>query len=107
MAIYILLMQDDDVWQTFSDEEKQGWIVKIRNFAMMIEERVVQADPVKPVGRFLSGESVEVVDYTGDPVAPSGYFIFQAEDWDDALGVAKLCPTLQFGGRLQLREIGH
>ncbi|MDH4388048.1 MAG: hypothetical protein QE269_04930 [Fimbriimonas sp.] len=107
MAIYILLMQDDDVWQTFSDEEKQGWISKIRNFAMMIEERVVQADPVKPIGRFLSGDSVEVVDYTGDAVAPSGYFIFQAEDWDDAVGVAKLCPSLEFGGRLQLREIGH
>ncbi|OWU64575.1 MAG: hypothetical protein CBB60_009105, partial [Armatimonadetes bacterium Cent15-Ar3] len=62
---------------------------------------------VKPVGRFLSGDSVETVDYTGDAVAPSGYFIFQAEDWDDAVSVAKLCPTLEFGGRLQLREIGH
>ena len=43
MAIYLLLMQDDDVWQTFTDEEKQGWIGKIRSFAMMIEERIVQA----------------------------------------------------------------
>ncbi len=107
MAIYMLLMQDDDVWQTFSAEEQKEWIGKIRGFAQMIEPRIVQADPLKPVGRLLKGESVEVADYTGDAVAPSGYFIFEAEGWDEAVGVAQMCPSLAFGGRIQLREIGH
>jgi hypothetical protein len=52
-------------------------------------------------------DKVEVVDFAGNPNAATGYFIFQATDFDEAVEVASNCPTLEFGGRIQLRRVGH
>jgi hypothetical protein len=104
-------MQDDEIWETFDEEQQSFWIGKIRDYAKSIDERIVKADPLNSVGRLLTKQDGELKvipeDYTGDPTAFTGYFIFQAENWDEAEEIAGRCPTLDFGGRIQLRAVGH
>ncbi len=107
MDQYMLLMFDDEIWQTFSESEQALWVTRIRGFVKEIEERIVKADPVGYEGRMITKDGVEVVDFTGDPDAVTGYFIFEAESWDEAVQLAQKCPTTEFGGRLQLRKLGH
>lgn len=111
MKTFVLLMLDDDIWQTFSDEDQATWILKYRLWAKVNDEKIIKADPINTAGQFLSvvdGEIVvEAKDYAGDPDHMTGYFIYQAEDWDDAVEFAKGCPTLQYGGRIELRMVGH
>jgi hypothetical protein len=107
MELFLLMMFDDEIWQNFTEQEQNHWISRIRNFAKSIEDRIVQADPLNSVGRWITSEKTEVVDYAGDPNTATGYFIFQAADFDEAVEIARTCPTLEFGGRLQLRRIGH
>jgi hypothetical protein len=107
METFILLMFDDEIWQEFSEEQQSFWIGKIREFAKIIDSRIIQADPLNSVGRVITKDKVEVVDFAGNPNASTGYFIFQATDFDEAVEVASNCPTLQFGGRIQLRRVGH
>jgi hypothetical protein len=111
MSVYILLMHDDEIWQNFSDDDQAKWINEYRRFAKEIDARLVQGDPVNSVGRMLTklnGEvNVELRDYTGNPDSITGYFIFTAEDWDEAVKIASGCPTIEYGGRIQLRQVGH
>ena len=111
MTTFVLLMLDDDIWQTFSDEYQKMWIMKYRLWSKENDDRIIKADPINTAGQFLSvvdGEIVvEAKDYAGDPNHMTGYFIYQAEDWDDAVEFAKGCPTLQYGGRIELRMVGH
>jgi hypothetical protein len=104
-------MLDDDIWQTFSEEDQNKWIQKYRMWSKLIDDRIIKADPINTAGQFLSvvdGEvKVEAKDYAGDPDHMTGYFIYQAEDWDEAVEIAKGCPTLQYGGRIELRMVGH
>lgn len=111
MTTYVLLMLDDDIWQTFSEEDQKMWIMKYRIWSKEIDDRIIKADPINTAGQFISVVNGEVVveakDYTGDPNHLTGYFIYQAEDWDEAVEIAKRCPTLQYGGRIELRMVGH
>lgn len=111
MTIYVLMMFDDDIWQTFPEDEQAQWIQKYRAFAQSIDERIVKADPINSVGQWITVENgevkVEMKDFAGDPNHMTGYFIYQAEDWDEAVEIAKRCPTLEYGGRIELRKVGH
>lgn len=111
MTTYVLLMLDDDIWQTFNEDDQRKWIGKYRKWANEIDEKIIKADPINSAGMFISvanGEiKVEPKDYAGDPNHMTGYFIYQAEDWDEAVEIAKGCPTLQYGGRIELRMVGH
>ena len=107
MKTFMLMMFDDEIWQEFTEAEQALWITRIRAFAKDIDDRIVKADPVHPDGRWITKDGVEAVNYTGDPDAVTGYFIFQAKDMDEAVTIAQKCPTLEFNGRLQLRALGH
>jgi hypothetical protein len=60
-------------------------------------------------GRHLTGFGDKQV-VTDGPYAETkevigGYWIITAADYDDAVRVASTCPTLEFGGRLEVREV--
>ncbi len=105
------MMLDDDIWQTFDEAEQAAWIQKYREFAKSIDDKIVKADPINSVGRWITSENgeidVEIRDFAGDPNHLTGYFIYTADDWDEAVEIAKKCPTLEYGGRIELRKVGH
>lgn len=60
-------------------------------------------------GRHLSGfgADLKVVDGPFAEAAEviGGYFTVEARDYDDAVEVAKNCPHLKYGGRIELRQV--
>lgn len=60
-------------------------------------------------GRHLSGfgADLKVVDgpFAEATEVIGGYFTVEARDYDDAVEVAKSCPHLKYGGRIELRQV--
>lgn len=61
------------------------------------------------LGRNLTGFGDKQV-VTDGPYAETkevigGYWIITAADYDEAVRVASTCPTLEFGGRIEIREV--
>jgi hypothetical protein len=111
MNVYLLLMHDDEIWQQFTDDEQARWIGEYRRFANEIDERLLKGDPVNSVSRWLTKKDGEIEvrlhDGTGQPDSTTGYFIFTATDWEDAVATASKCPTVEYGGRIELLQVGH
>jgi hypothetical protein len=38
-------------------------------------------------------------------VGVSGYFVIEAETWEQAAALARTCPHLRYGGRIVLRAV--
>ena len=59
-------------------------------------------------GKVLRGaDSVSVVDgpFAETKEVIGGYFILEADDYDEAAELSKSCPHLAFGGTVELRQI--
>ncbi len=60
-------------------------------------------------GRHLTGSGADfkVVDGPFAEAAEviGGYFTVQAKDYDEAIEIAKGCPHLKYGGRIELRQV--
>ncbi|MEL6720510.1 MAG: YciI family protein [Bacteroidota bacterium] len=53
---------------------------------------------VKPGNVVTDGPYAEIKEIIG------GYIIVKAENFDDAVDIAKGCPVLQFGGHVEIRQ---
>lgn len=107
MDKYIALIYDDEIWQHFSASEQEQWIGKYSAWVKSLGEDVVSAAPMGPECRMLTSTEVRVIDRSGDPLSATGYFVFQADSWELAIAWARQCPGLEYGGRLEVRKIGH
>jgi hypothetical protein len=88
------LQQNMQKWSTWIAEGLQkGWLVDVGD-ALTAEGRVVNAKRVVTDGPFV--ESKEVV---------GGYSVVQADTIDAAAELAKGCPGLLTGGRVEVRPL--
>lgn len=83
--------------------------------ALRVEEYVGWARRLRAAGRDVSGEKLEeqrsmlqppagfAVD-AGSPLI-DGFFIISAGTLDEALGVARTCPHLKYGGAIEVRPV--
>jgi len=83
--------------------------------ASRVREYVGWARVLREDGRSVSGEKLEqersmlrppagsVVDAANPPI--DGFFIISAGTLDEALGVARTCPHLKYGGAIEVRPI--
>lgn len=56
-------------------------------------------------GKVVNGDVVTDGPYTEIKEAILGYSIVKAESYDEAVQLANGCPTLSFGGKVEIREI--
>lgn len=82
---------------------------------------IAWADRMRAEGRYKGGEKlrddpgkvlrpgarVSVTDgpYAESKEAVAGYFLIMARDYDEACQLAQTCPHLEFGGRIEVRQI--
>ncbi len=79
-------------WRTwFAEGPQQGWMLDASS-ALKTEGRVVNADHVVTNGPLVEGNDVV-----------RGYVNLQADTIDAAAELAKGCPVLQHGGRVEIR----
>lgn len=113
MAQFILILQEDPAeWADLSAEEMQAIIEEYRAWTTKLEAKGlwVGGNKLKDEGglQIIGGDAeARVVDgpYTESKEVIGGYILIEADDYDQATAIAKDCPHLKYGLRIDLREI--
>lgn len=109
MKKFVLLIRGEDKFEALSPAEMQAVIGRYMAWAQRLREegRLVDSEGLAPDSRLLRGEGGKIL-VTDGPYAETkdmigGYYVFRAEDFDEAVEIAKACPALDYGGNVELR----
>jgi len=105
---FLLLIEGESKWAQLSPAEMQAGIEKYSAFAaeLRASSQLVDADGLDPK-RVQVGPGALVTDgpFPEAKEMIGGYYIFNAESWDDAIAISKRCPALDYGAHIELRKI--
>src|SRR5438552_7953721 len=105
----MLIFRGTDWYKGISPEEMQnvadqwmGWFNRLKD-----EGRAIAGNPLEREGKIVSGRNRVVSD---GPFAESketigGYFLLKVNTMDDAVAIAKDCPGLPYGIRVEVRPV--
>jgi hypothetical protein len=105
----MLIFRGTDWYQGLSPEQMQqvanqwmAWFNRLKD-----EGRAVAGNPLEPGGKLVSGRNGVVSD---GPFAESketigGYFLLRVGSYDEAVAIARQCPGLPHGIRVEVREV--
>jgi hypothetical protein len=92
-----------------SPEEIQQRIEKYRQWSgnLATANKLVAANKITDEPRVLLRQNGSFVVQTPELTESTvgGYFIIEAEDYDEALKISEACPTFEHGGSLEIRQI--
>jgi hypothetical protein len=106
---YMLIFRGTDWYKGLSPEEMQkiveNWMTWFRG--LMDEGTAVAGNPLEPEGKIVSGKNRIVSD---GPFAESketigGYFLLKVKTMDEAVAIARQCPGLPYGIRVEVRPV--
>jgi len=110
MPQYMLLLRDEpSVFAGFSPEEMQKMIQRYGDWRRSLQNRITMGQKLKDgEGRVMRTENSKPVVKDG-PFAEAkevmgGFFVVEAEDYYQAVEVAKTCPHMDFGS-IEVRQI--
>ena len=107
---YMLIFRGTDWFKGLTPEQMQlvadqwmAWFNRLKD-----EGSAVAGNPLEPEGKIVSGRNGRVV--SDGPFAESketigGYFLLNVRTMDEALAVAKECPGLPYGIRVEVRPV--
>jgi hypothetical protein len=105
----LLLRDEPTVFAGFSPEEMQKIIQRYGDWRRSLQNRITMGHKLKDgEGRVMRTEHKKPV-VTDGPFAEAkevmgGFFVVEAEDYDQAVEVAKTCPHMDFGS-IEVRRI--
>ena len=109
MEKFMLIFQGGQM-NAASPEEMQAnmskWMAWIDRLSKT--NQCVAGEPLLPGGKLVSGKAGKTVTdgpYTEGKEVVGGFFIINANDMDDAVNIAKDCPTYETGGTVQVRQV--
>jgi len=106
---YMLIFRGTDWYKGLSPEEMQQisdkWMAWFKG--LMASGKAVAGNPLEREGKIVSGKNRVISD---GPFAESketigGYFLLKVNTMDEALAIAKDCPGLPFGIRVEVRPV--
>ena len=80
-----------------------AWIEKLSK-----SNQYVAGEPLLPGGKLVSGKGGKTVTdgpFTEGKEVVGGFFIVNAKDIQDAVEMAKDCPSYEIGGTVQVRQV--
>jgi hypothetical protein len=107
---YMLIFRGTDWYKGLSSEEMQQigdkWMAWFKG--LMASGKAVAGNPLERDGKIVSGKNGRVV--SDGPFAESketigGYFLLKVSTLDDAVAIAKECPGLPYGIRVEVRAV--
>jgi hypothetical protein len=108
---FILLLRDEEKFLRLSPEEQQAVVARYSAWAKKLREegRFLDGDGLDPGGAVLRVTDQGVV-VTDGPFAETreligGYVAITADSVEEAKEIAKECPTLSYGGVVELRWV--
>jgi len=86
-------------------EQWMGWFKRLTG-----EGKAVGGNPLQPSGKIVSGKNGRTV--TDGPFAESkeaigGYFLLQVDGAEEAVAIARECPGLPYGVRVEVRPLAE
>lgn len=113
MNEYMLIMKGDyQSWNEISADEKQRIMEKYYAFVHRLkrEERFKDGSALKN-GRvsLRSEKGIVITDgpFTETKESFNGYFVFKAENLDEAVTIARECPALTHGETVEIFELSN
>ncbi len=107
---YLLLFRGTDWDKNLSPEELQNvmgqWSVWFDR--LVAEGKIKSAQPLMDQGKIVTwkkGLSVADGPFAESKEAIGGYFLLQINDLDEALEIAKECPSLKYGVTVEVRPV--
>jgi hypothetical protein len=107
---YMLIFRGTDWYKGLSAEEMQkvtdAWLTWFKG--LMDQGKVTAGNPLEGEGKIVSGKNGKVVadgPFMESKEAIGGYFLLQVDSMDDAVAIAKQCPGLPYGIRVEVRQL--
>jgi hypothetical protein len=106
---YMLLFRGTDLRKGLSPEELQrvtdNWMAWFKRLTE--QGKAVAGNPLEREGKIVSGKERVVSDgpFAESKEAIGGYFLLDVATMDEALAIAKECPGLPYGIRVEVRPV--
>ena len=106
---YMLIFRGNEWQKGLSPEELQEiasqWMAWFKRLAE--EGRAIAGNPLEPKGKIVSGANARVVDgpFAESKEAIGGYFLLKVNSMDEAVTIAKQCPGLPYGAKVEVRPV--
>ncbi|MBI1761918.1 MAG: transcription initiation protein [Acidobacteria bacterium] len=82
------------------------WIAKTQQAGHLVSlNKLKDRDPGRHLTGFGDKQVVTDGPYAETKEVIGGYWIITAANYDEAVRIASDCPTLEFGGRIEVREV--
>lgn len=106
---HMLIFRGNDWHKGLSPEEMQKisdqWMAWFKGLTE--QGRAIAGNPLEPKGKIVSGANARVVDgpFAESKEAIGGYFLLNVKDMDEAVAIAKECPGLPYGVKIEVRPV--
>ena len=106
---YMLLFRGAQWDKDLSPEELQKIMGQWNEWLerLTAQGKVKAAQPLERDGKIVSGKGRTVADgpFAESKEAIGGYFLLQLDDFNEALEIAKECPALEYGVKVEVRPV--
>lgn len=106
---YMLIFRGNEWHKGLSPEEMQEisgrWMAWFKGLTE--QGRAIAGNPLEPKGKIVSGANGRVVDgpFAESKEAIGGYFLLKVSGMDEAVAIARECPGLPYGAKVEVRPV--
>lgn len=106
---YMLIFRGNEWHKNLSPEEMQRisdqWMAWFKGLAE--QGKAIAGNPLEPRGKIVSGTGGHAVDgpFAESKEAVGGYFLLQVSGMEEAVAIAKECPGLPYGAKVEVRPV--
>ncbi len=109
---YMLLFHGNDWSKDLSPEQMQkiagDWMAWFER--LTAQGKALAGSPLEPQGRMISGKHGRVVadgPFAESKEAIGGYFLLRVDTLDEAMAIARECPGLDYGVKIEVRPVAE
>lgn len=108
----MLIFRGTDWSKALSLEEMQQvsekWMAWFKG--LMASGQAIDGNPLEKEGKIVSGKNGKIVSdgpFAESKEAIGGYFMLKVDSMDEAVAIAKQCPGLDYGLRVEVRPVAE
>lgn len=107
---YLFLMRGGEWKEDLSADEIQQFVTDFTSWCEKLNQngKIVASHPLSRGGKTVSGSNGQTV--ADGPIAEAkeavgGFFLIEADSYEDAVELAQNCPMLSYGGMVEVRMV--
>ena len=109
---YMLIFRGNDWHKGLSPEEMQKVVDQWKGWFDRLTEqgKAIAGNPLEREGKIVSGKNGRVVadgPFAESKEAIGGYFLLQVNSLEEAVAIAKECPGLPYGVKVEVRPVAE